>query len=72
MRRLGFRHIYNVPYEPDYNPIEMVFSIIKRKFKALRARKFMGLDICCHEDMIRQAVDSVKKKDVYKCVNHVN
>ena len=52
--------------------VDLNLSIIKKKFKALRARKFMGLAICCHEDMIRQAVESVKKKDVYKCVNHVN
>ena len=43
MRELGFRYIYNVPYSPDYNPIESVFSQVKRNFKALRARKFMGL-----------------------------
>ena len=26
MRDHGFRYIYNVPYSPDYNPIELVFS----------------------------------------------
>ena len=55
----------------SYNPIEMVFSTIKRKYKALRAKKVMGLHNSCQEDMIRQSVESVKKKDVFKCVNHV-
>ena len=50
----------------------MVFAIIKAKFKKLRSQKFMGLIHSSHEDMIREAVESVKKKDVYKCVNHVN
>ena len=43
MRELNFRFIYNVAYSPDYNPIETVFSLVKRKFKALRARKIAGL-----------------------------
>ena len=29
MRRLGFRCIFNVPYSPEYNPIEFVFSKVK-------------------------------------------
>ena len=29
MRRLGFRWIWNVPYSPQYNPIELVFSKVK-------------------------------------------
>ena len=37
MRELGMRHIYNLTYAPDYNPIELVFSKIKQKFKTLRA-----------------------------------
>ena len=26
MRDHSFRFVYNVPYSPDYNPIELVFS----------------------------------------------
>ena len=29
MTRLGFKVIWNVPYEPEYNPIEFVFSKVK-------------------------------------------
>ena len=32
----GFRFIYNLAYEPDFNPIESVFSKVKRRFKTLR------------------------------------
>ena len=34
---LDIEFIFNVPYSPDFNPIEMVFSKLKRKFKYLRA-----------------------------------
>ena len=72
MRQIGFRYIYNVPYSPDYNVIEFVFSMVKRNFKALRARKLIGLTQSGHETMIEEAVRMVKKKDIVKCVNHVN
>ena len=32
MRELGFRWIFNVPYSPQYNPIELTFSQLKRNF----------------------------------------
>ena len=43
MRDRGFRWCYNVPFACQYNSIELVFSQVKAKFKALRARKLMGL-----------------------------
>ena len=67
----GIKYIYNVPYSPDYNPIEFVFSIVKRNFKALRAKKLIGLIQDSHEAMVTKAVKNVKKKDVIACVNHV-
>ena len=33
MRRLGFRYVFNVCYAPEYNPIELVFSKLKQRFK---------------------------------------
>ena len=72
MRDHGFRFIYNVPYTPEYNPIEFVFSMVKRNFRALRARKLTGLIQDCHEALVDQSVRQVKKKDVISCINHVN
>ena len=69
--RLGFRCIFNVPYSPEYNPIEFVFSKVKQKFRTLWARKLAGVIQDGHEAMVRQAVESVRKKDVVNCVNHV-
>ena len=42
MRELGFWWIYNVSYSPDWNPIELTFSMVKREFKRLRAQKLTG------------------------------
>ena len=72
MRQLGFRWAYNVPYSPEYNPIEFVFSIFKANFRALRAQKLVGLIQTSHEAMVEQAVRAIKKKDIVNCINHVN
>ena len=37
MDRLGFKYIFNAPYCPQFNPIEMVFSMMKAKYKKIRA-----------------------------------
>ena len=54
------------------NPIELTFSIVKRNFKMLRARKLMGLIQDSHESLVKQAVQMVKKKDIISQVSHVN
>ena len=72
MTRLEFRCIFNVPYCPEYNPIEFVFSKVKQKFRTLRARKLAGTIQDSHRSMVKQALESVTKKDVINCVNHVN
>ena len=71
MRDRGFRFIYNVPYSPDYNPIEFVFSQVKRNFRTLRARKLTGQIQDSHEALVEQAVHQLKKMDIRSCVDHV-
>ena len=36
MRELGISWVMNVPYSPQYNAIELVFSQVKKKFKELK------------------------------------
>ena len=36
MKELGIAWIMNVPYSPQYNSIEIVFSQVKRKFRELK------------------------------------
>ena len=54
-----------------YNPIELVFSQYKANFKAARARKLMGLTQVSHEELVRSAWTSIRKKNVVKCIEHV-
>ena len=52
MKQLGFRWIFNVPYSPDFNAVEFCFSMVKRNFRQLRAKKFVGIIQDSHEAMI--------------------
>ena len=54
-----------------YNPIELTFSQIKKNFKDLRAKKFMGHHHDDMETMIDKSVTMTRKKDIVKQVNHV-
>ena len=72
MQELGIRYIFNLTYAPDYNPIELVFSKIKQKFKTLRAQKLSGLIQDGHESLIRKAIRNIRKKDIRNCIDHVD
>ena len=71
MKELGFRIVFNVPYSPEYNPIELTFSKLKHTFKAMRAQKLVGLRQETHEGLVKMAWQSIKKKDVVNCIEHV-
>ena len=72
MRSLGMRWIYNLSYSPEYNPIELVFSKIKSKFKTLRAQKLTGVTQFGHTALIEKAIRNVRKQDVRNCIEHVS
>ena len=55
-----------------WNPIELVFSPFKARFKALRARKLMGLTNESHEELVKRAWAGMKKTHIVKCVQHVD
>ena len=38
----GVRIIFNVPYFPQGNPIELVFAQVKREFKTLRTNQIVN------------------------------
>ena len=67
MKEMGYRWAWSVPYSPEYNPIELVFSKLKQKFKALRAQKLVGLRQESHEALIWLAVKAVRKQDIQNC-----
>ena len=71
MRELGIRWIYYLSYSPEYNPIELVFAKLKRKFKALRAQKLTGLIQDDHRSLVAKAIKCIRKQDIRNSIEHV-
>ena len=60
----GIKYAFNLPYSPDYNPIEFVFLKIKQAFKMTRLQKIARGIKPNIETIIRKAVKQVKKTEV--------
>ena len=70
-RELGFKYIFNLAYSPEYNPIELTFSQLKHKYRSLRAQKLVGLRQEPAEGLVNIAWQSLKKKNIVSCIEHV-
>mgnify|MGYP006296858623 CR=1 FL=1 len=53
------------PYSPDLNPIEMVFSKVKRKLRDLACRTRAAL-----WQAMQPVLDTVTSTDAYNCFRH--
>lgn len=68
MTKLNMVRIFNVPYSPEFNPIESVFSIVKQQFKRDR---LIRVQYNRHPDikkLILKAFYSVDKKAIQACI----
>jgi len=64
--------IMNVPYRFDFNPIELVFSQVKRVYKAAKINAFLNEKPFDYKQEIGLAFKSVKKTTVVNCIRHAN
>lgn len=60
LKRLGFDAIYNIPSEPDLNPIEIYFSVFKSVYRKLRLNQMMNYKQARIEKIVMIAAKSVK------------
>jgi transposase len=61
----GAKVLYLPPYSPDLNPIEMIWSKIKRLLRSFAARTIEGL-----HDAFGQAFAAVTPSDIAGCFRH--
>ena len=61
----GARLLYLPPYSPDFNPIEMIWSKVKRLLRSAATRTVDAL----HEAFGR-AMDAVTPGDIFGCFRH--
>ena len=70
MKEADIGVIFNVPYSPDYNSIELVFAQVKHRYKRLRLEAYSN-----HEDddaaaTVDEAWKWIKRESVVKCIKH--
>jgi transposase len=65
---LDIRPIYNVGYSPEYNPIESVFSQVKRTYNRERLNKLANGEIFDQTDQIRRSFKKITKQVIAACV----
>ena len=56
--------IFNIPYCPEFNPIESVFSQVKRVFKLKRLKKLANLEPFDAEKTIDDIFWKLKKETI--------
>ena len=61
----GATLLYLPPYSPDFNPIEMIWSKVKRLLRTLAARTVDALHTA-----FGQAMDAVTPEDIEGCFRH--
>ena len=61
----GAKLLYLPPYSPDFNPIEMIWSKVKRLLRSLAARTVNALHAA-----FGQAMDAVSPTDILGCFRH--
>ena len=51
--------IFNVPYSPEYNPIELVFNLLKQSFKKLRLEAISKNKKRGFKNLVKDAIASL-------------
>ena len=67
-QELDIMPIFNVSYSPELNPIEGVFSQVKRNYNKQRLNKLANGEIFDQTDWIRKAFRLVTKEIVRACI----
>jgi transposase len=61
---VNLKVIFNIPYCPQFNPIERVWAIVKNTYKRRKLKFVSYKDKKKHENLVRQCMDSISEKQV--------
>jgi transposase len=65
---LGIIPVFKIPYSPQFNPIESVFSIIKQSFKKDVLYHLINGKRLMIQTLIRKAVNGVNQEKIMNCI----
>ncbi len=55
-KRLLIEPIFNIPYSPQFNGIEAVFSMVKQRYKTKALRKILDSERYSPKDLIEKSI----------------
>ena len=64
---LGIILVFNVPYHPELNGIELVWSIAKRRFKTLQLQRMLGKMVDDFTQCIETAMREITNEEIAAC-----
>ena len=67
---LDFRIVWNVPYHPEFNGIEYVWSIAKSNFKKIQLQRMLSTTTCTFKEGIWRSLSAVSFEQVQNCIRH--
>ena len=70
MRFLGIRQILNASYSPEFNPIETIFSVIKRNIKKERLKLVMKEEEEDLKAITAKEFNLIKKQTCVNLIDH--
>ncbi len=68
--RLNILPIFNIPYCPQYNGIESVFSVLKEKYKRAMMEKIVKGERFRPQELIKSAIHETSPSKVANCIKH--
>ena len=71
-RGVGIRWLFNLPYQCQLNPIELVFSKVKQRFKTQRAKSLVRGKRPYIHTLITRSVKCLVKEEIRNCIEHAS
>ena len=72
MEELNIHWVFNIAYQCDLNPIELVFSKVKQKFKTQRAESLVRGKRPNIHTLITRSVKCLVKEEIQNCIEHAS
>ena len=58
----NIKMVYNLPYTPEFNPIQPIFNKLKTEFRKISHKNI--------KEEITYCLNKIYKEDVNNCINH--
>ena len=69
MKDLDIKYVWGIPYSPDYQPIESVFSMVKNNYRKESIYHIINNIPINFRKLIRSSFENIERIKVQNCIN---